>query len=154
MPKSRSGSTSGADAGESGGPSEGAAGSGGGGRTGGVKKQCEECGASSPVACRICERQNGEGLHSTHITMMMVSFSGTACGADFYSHDRAESPSDAALEATAEATSTGERRRSERVKREKPGRCGGNNKPFRRRPMPPLTIQVSFLQRLLRRPGV
>ena len=50
MPKSRSSSTSGADGPE-------VMSKEGGGR-GGVKKQCDECGMSSPVACRMCKNFN------------------------------------------------------------------------------------------------
>lgn len=66
-------------------------------RTGSVSKQCEECGGANPVACKIC----------------------TACGADFYAtaNDKASSPEELAGPLDA---STTERRRSERVKREKP----------------------------------
>lgn len=67
-------------------------------RTGSVSKQCEECGGANPVACKIC----------------------TACGADFYAsaNDKASSPEESS--GLLDPNTTGERRRSERVKRERP----------------------------------
>jgi len=66
-----------------------------------VSKQCEECGGPNPVACKTC---NG-------------------CGADFYSSslDKSDSPGEPS-EVVSDAPSTpgSERRRSERVRREKP----------------------------------
>lgn len=66
-----------------------------------VSKQCEECAAANPVACKTC----------------------TACGADFYvDRDKSvESPGDPSIDGDGTPTTPGsERRRSERVRREKP----------------------------------
>ena len=67
-----------------------------------VSKQCDECGGPNPVACKSC----------------------TACGADFYnsSLDKSDSPGDPNGDLVSDTPSTpgSERRRSERVRREKP----------------------------------
>merc|ERR1712018_1031578 len=65
-----------------------------------VSKQCEECGGPNPVACKSCN----------------------ACGADFYSSslDKSDSPGEPSECSDAPSTPSSERRRSERVRREKP----------------------------------
>ena len=66
-----------------------------------VSKQCEECGGPNPVACKSCN----------------------ACGADFYSSslDKSDSPGEPSeVGSDAPSTPSSERRRSERVRREKP----------------------------------
>jgi len=70
------------------------------GSPGTLSKLCEDCGHTSHVACKIC----------------------TSCGADFFATSVAEfdRTMDSSLSSAIDPSVDGERRRSERVKREKP----------------------------------
>ncbi len=65
-------------------------------RQGCLAKQCEECGGSNPVACKVCKSVTLYFTQRNIDKKNLVIFSGTACGADFYgpAREKPSSPDD------------------------------------------------------------